>query len=350
MQESASKIVSDLDWDTFDESTLIGDLNEVYGLIRDDKKSNALRKLASITCKLKKTRRSKPIHSLAVIMSLSSPSDESTDVITSLQLFKFYASFFATVLPEKDHIKYFEENVNIIVVRRNYYQADKYSLEIVGALTFSRPRHGIPTYLAFMGVSDGSGDLAKLGDIKFHVLGEGDFAMIGQTRGFRGLGLGSLLLALMATVVTSFQEPKAGAPLCFLHYNANNEASAEGWLKHGFSLLARRSVEQEDDNTEAVMARYNVLVEHMEGCPVFLVSHDDTLNIATMFTRFDQKPDPGSEVAAWYAHHQSYLAPAYVATTPTGIYALNNEEIESKYQRRDPAFPDPKPSSLEENL
>jgi hypothetical protein len=175
VQASASTIVLDLDWDTFDQSTLIGDLNEVYGLIKDDVKSDNLRKLASITCALKSSHRSKPIHSLAVIISLSCPSEESTDAITSLQLFKFYASFFAAGLPEKDHVKFFEENVNIIVVRRNYYQADKYSLEIVGAVTFSRPRHGIPTYLAFMGVSDGAGVLVKLGDTRFHVIGDGDF-------------------------------------------------------------------------------------------------------------------------------------------------------------------------------
>jgi hypothetical protein len=154
----------------------------------------------------------------------------------------------------------------------------------------------------------------------------------------------------MGTVITSFQEPEADAPICFLHFNANNESSADGWLQHGFLLLARRSVEQEEDHTKAIMARYNVLVEDKEGCPVFLASHDDTVNIATMFTMFDQKPDSDSEVAAWYAHHQSYLAPAYVAKTPTEIYALNNNEIEAKYHRRDPAFPDPKPSSLEDIL
>jgi hypothetical protein len=56
MQESATKIVSDLDWDTFDQSTLVGDLNDVYGLVEDEVKSDNLRKLASITCAFMATK------------------------------------------------------------------------------------------------------------------------------------------------------------------------------------------------------------------------------------------------------------------------------------------------------
>jgi hypothetical protein len=57
MQDSAAKMVQDLDWDTFDESILVGDLNDVYGLVEEEGKSTTLRKLASITSAIKSLHR-----------------------------------------------------------------------------------------------------------------------------------------------------------------------------------------------------------------------------------------------------------------------------------------------------
>jgi hypothetical protein len=53
MQDYLAKIIVDLDWNTFEEFTLVGDLADVFGLVVDEVKSDFLCKLALVTATIK---------------------------------------------------------------------------------------------------------------------------------------------------------------------------------------------------------------------------------------------------------------------------------------------------------
>jgi hypothetical protein len=68
-------------------------------------------------------------------------------------------------------------------------------MEIVGALTFSRPMDSVPTYLAFLVVSKGRNDkLPSLSDRKHHIVPPDAFSSGDDLGGYRGQVLGSLLI------------------------------------------------------------------------------------------------------------------------------------------------------------
>jgi hypothetical protein len=70
---------------------------------------------------------------------------------------RFYNSFFEATIAVQDMADFIGGNVTLMVTRRKYSAPKKYQSFIVGALTFSKPCKNVPSYLAYLAVSDGSG-------------------------------------------------------------------------------------------------------------------------------------------------------------------------------------------------
>ena len=107
----------------------------------------------------------------------------------------------------------------------------------MGALTFSRPKHNVPTYLAFMAVSDGRNKMPSLSNPKIHIVPQ-ELMVDGKPfLGYQGCGLGLLMIRVMEKLaIASIQHGSTSTcariplPKCYLHYNSNNNDSADGWI------------------------------------------------------------------------------------------------------------------------
>jgi hypothetical protein len=112
----------------------------------------SLAKLGLIKARLNRSTASPP-PSLHVYLSLSA-SDASTELdISGPELVEFYRHFFQTGGVSEKNMKYFlSQHVTVMVVQHIFYQSDRFRMEIVGALSFSRPTDCVPTYLAYLAV------------------------------------------------------------------------------------------------------------------------------------------------------------------------------------------------------
>jgi hypothetical protein len=148
--------ISTIDWDLSHQFILLGDLASVLPSLPDFPVPPSLAKLGLIKARLNRSAASPP-PSLHVYLPLSA-SDASTELdISGPELVEFYRHFFQTGGVSEKNMKYFlSQHVTVMVVRHIFYQSDRFCMEIVGALSFSRPTDCVPTYLAYLAVSDWS--------------------------------------------------------------------------------------------------------------------------------------------------------------------------------------------------
>ena len=318
-----------------------------YLLLPDEIKLKQVRQLASITPFLKYPRKdavtSEPPISLEVEAALTY-NKRSEKKIPSAHLAKFYHSFFDSSVSVKEIDNYVHDNVSLIITWRVYSGAKRFSLQVVAALTFSRPRENLPSYLAYFAVSHGLGSLPSLSDTKVNVLPEG--MVVDAISGYRGLGLGSLLLALLDLIRSSqaFQRVTQSV-CCFLHYNTHNDGSKAGWLKFGFKSFVESS--KTDDK---ITPEFKALVTAMKSDPIFHHSNGDTVNCMVMYGLVDVAPystnkdknknknktkneyiphDPD----AWFKDYEPELQTKFKATKPSmPAYALDPDEMDAKYE------------------
>ena len=97
-------------------------------------------------------------------MALGLSANAHNGYVDSKTLSAFYEHFFATGVKSDDMRKFFSENVTLMVVRRVQSNPTTFYVQVVGAITFSRPRDQVPTYLAYMAVSDGLHKFPSLSD------------------------------------------------------------------------------------------------------------------------------------------------------------------------------------------
>jgi hypothetical protein len=339
--------INTIDWDLSHQFILLGDLASVLPSLPDFPVPPSLVKLGLIKARLNRSTASPP-PSLHVYLSLS-VSDASTELdISGPELLEFYRHFFQTGGVSEKNMKYFlSQHVTVMVVRHIFYKSDRFRMEIVGALSFSRPTDCVPTYLAYVAVSDGRNDkLPSISDRKPHVLSPDSFPSGSKLLGYRGQGLGSLLLFLMEHIVLSSirKETAPSArrvpfPECFLHYNANNENSGDGWLSLGY-LPVFPPTDTPNDQTAFVRDRYDCLALALLRFKVFKASHHDQANCSLMYTRFGldsqhqscSVPSPTIDSNAWYLDYASVLDFNFVAKHPSvPVYSLDVNEIEAKY-------------------
>ena len=138
-------------WDTFDEFTCLGSLASLVPLVKDASCRPMLDLLGRITARLK-NHRMNHLPSLCVYLALSVSDQTSAGSISGPELHDFYKHVFHSTLREDNMHNFFRQHATIIIVRRFYYRLDSFRMEIVGALTFSRPINGVPTYLAYVAV------------------------------------------------------------------------------------------------------------------------------------------------------------------------------------------------------
>ena len=326
MDDAAGKLVKTLDWKLFNEFLLIGNLKQFEGLVSEGVKRDAFSQLCNVV-----TPGSKLVHSLSVYIGLRlPPSSSGGEHVSRIQVADFYLKFFKDgSVSKKRVINFLSQHVTLVVARAIPHRRDTYQLQIVAALSFSRPKEDVPTYLAYVAVADGTSGLPSLQDKKRSDIPDGH-DLISDVIGYQGLGLGSMLIGLLGQVVTSAIESTPSSLSCYLHYNLNNEVSADGWLKQGFVL-----VPEEDD---VVRDRYDELAVAMAGEKVFTDSDDDSLNIACMYTQFrvvDVDPDN------WYKAYKPDLEAAFIARVYPSVsaYALTNEDISAKYRRQTDTIP-----------
>lgn len=280
-----------IDWDFFDSFTYLGSLEALVPCVRGSSCRASLESLGSIHARMKGYR-SDNRKSLHVYLALSVTEDDDATEITALQLLNFYKHVFFSDTREKNMHAFFQKHATIMIIRHTYYLKQKYRLEIIGALTFSRPIDRVPTYLAYVAVSNGRQGLPSLSDKAMQSIPPGSFAVEDKLEGYRGRGLTTLMICLMEVLVTTsvrveHDELPRRIPLpeCFLHYNTNNEDSSAGWLRHGFSPLLG-TTESLDDDIATVRVRYERLVVALHGCMIFRASHLDEKHSATMYKKF----------------------------------------------------------------
>jgi hypothetical protein len=189
-------------------------------------------------------------------------------------------------------------------------------------------------------------NLPSISDRKPHDLPPDSFPSGSNLLGYKGQGLGSLLLFLMKHIVLSSIR-KETAPLarrvpfpeCFVHYNANNVDSGDGWLSLGY-LPVFPPTDTLNDETAFVRDRYDCLALALLRFKVFKASHHDQVNCSSMYTRFglDSQDHSGSvpshtiDSNAWYSDYASVLDFNFVAKHPSvPVYSLDVNEIEAKY-------------------
>ena len=347
--EVSSRMES-IQWDTFDEFTCLGSLASLVPLVKNASCLPSLDVLGRITARLK-NHRMNHLPSLCVYLALSVSDQTSAGSISGPELHDFYKHVFHSTLRENNMHNFFRQHATIIIVRRFYYRLDSFRMEIVGALTFSRPTHGVPTYLAYAAVSSGRHNLPSLSNPFVHSLPSNAFPVEDNLEGYRGRGLCTLLICVMEELVTKSQRHDNAAslcrvpyPECYLHYNSNNADSGDGWLKHVFFPLFGID-ESSDDGIATVRVRYDILARSLNGCNIFKASHLDRKNSTTMYTKF------GFEVAdlvvtsapmrlyndnAWFSDYAPTLDAQFRALVPSqNVYALDDQEIEANFPRNE---------------
>jgi hypothetical protein len=335
--------IPELDWHAFDQFSCLGDLASLLHLDSESDHSASLKMLSSITACSSKRRKERPVHSLHVFVAFGLPNKQCSQVlIDNKTLDDFYKRFFDSSVTSPFMRKFFRDNVTLMVARRKYYKPTDYHLELVGALTFSRPRDKLPTYLAYMAVSDGLNQTPSLANSgRVHILPKGAFPDDNPHVGYQGLGLGAFMLRLMEwLVISSIQRghgtTRARIPLpeCYLHYNNNNSKSADGWVKQGFVPVFDEAVPVEE--SAPLQKRYQLLADSLAACHIFTASHGDETNCTTMVTKFAfPKAHPGvpaDEIPPWFASYEPDLEPKFIATKPSfPYYMLDEEEVLAKY-------------------
>jgi hypothetical protein len=334
-------MIEGLDWHGFDEFTCLGELEEL--LPADGASPQSLQVLASILVGLKYNTSQRPERSLHVYVALGLSASAHNGFVDSKTLVAFYEHFFDAGVSSEDLRKFFSANVTLMVVRRLQYRPDAFHLEIVGAVTFSRPRDQVPTYLAYMAVSDGLNKFPSLTDAsKIHKIPKGSFPAGSEPpTGYQGFGLGGFMIETMEKLVKSSiqrgsKDTKARRPFpdCYLHYNTNNLKSADGWLKLGFVPLFDESQTAED--SAPLQQHYVRLEDALGGCNIFEASNDDLTNCTTMVTVFSLPPalpdTTTEEIPPWFISYKPKLEAKFVAQLPsTPFYQLNEDEIVAKY-------------------
>jgi hypothetical protein len=133
-------------------------------------------------------------------------------------------------------------------------------------------------------------------------------------------------------------------PECFLHFNANNDNACDGWMTKGFVPVfgPTNFVVRE---VAFVRNRYQGLALSLLAFLIFKASYRDTVNCASMYTKFgflfeDHSSTPLSPVQndphAWYSDYSSALSVLFVANYPsTPVYhSLDVAEIKAKYSSK----------------
>ena len=340
-----------IEWDTFDEFTCLGSLASMIPFVDDADVKSSLEKLGRITARLKGYRTDR-LPSLYVYLALSVSDRTKEGDISGQELHDFYKQVFHSTLREDNMHNFFRQHATIMIVRRFYYRQKSFRLEIVGALTFSRPTDRVPTYLAYVAVSSGRHNYPSLHQTVSQIIPANCFPEGEDLTGFRGRGLGLLLICLMEALVRTSQRlnhktlpRRQPYPECYLHYNSNNEESGDGWLKHGF-LKLYGDTECSDEEIATVRGRYtHVLARSLNGCNIFKASHLDAKNSTTMYTKFNFEVDDPNTFQPppflyndndWYADYSPTLAEPYQAEELLHpLYALDVDEIEAKYARKD---------------
>lgn len=267
-----------LNWEECNEQTCLGGLAAMSTLLPEGTKRTKLRLLSEVVPLLKKQPLDQHRISLEVEAVLSY-NKRGEKKIACAQLAQFYHSFFQAKVTVGQMNHFIHENVSLIITRRVYSAAKRYMLEIVGALTFSRPKKDKPCYLAYLAVSDGQGQRASLADTKVHILPAGIVAAE-CTIGYRGYGLGTMLLALLQKILLSDAFGLVTkAPTCYIHYNTHNAGSKEGWSALGFHSLD----EAVGDVTINLQLDYEALAQSLAESSIFNASYTDEVNSKVMY-------------------------------------------------------------------
>jgi hypothetical protein len=224
-------------------------------------------------------------------------------------------------------------------------------MEIVGVQSFSWPTYSLPTYMAYLAVSNGCHEkLPCLSNRKPHTIPPSSFPTDDDLVGYRGRGLGSLLIFFMEQLVISSIRTatlslsrRLPFPECFLHFNANNDNSCDGWMKKGF-VPVFGPTSFVDREVALVRDMYQGLASSLLKFLIFKASYRYTVHCTSMYTRFgfvfeDHSSTPLSPVQndphAWYSDYSSTLAVRFVANYPsTPVYSLDVAEIKAKYSSK----------------
>jgi hypothetical protein len=339
--------INELDWHGFDEFSWLGELESVVHLDGGSEHAESLKMLSKVLVGLHYGTKRRTPRSLHVYVSLGMPTKEEVGFLINREaLDGFYQRFFGgSSVSRESMCKFFSENVTAMIVRRIQTSPKSYRSELVGAITFSRPRDRQPTYLAYMAVSNGLNRAPSLQDKKIQKLPVDAFSDGKIPPGYQGLGLGGLLIRVMERLVASSIQRgskstlrRLPSPECFLHYNNNNSHSADGWLNLGFLPVLDESFSE--TVTTHMRRSYQVLADYLSDCPIFKASHDDPDNCTTMVTEFSMpksiSDDLDEEVEPWFVSFKPTLEAKFIATKPsTPFYALDESEIVAKYT--DPA-------------
>ena len=337
----ADERIEGLDWHDFDEFTCLGELEEL--LPADGASPQSLQVLAGILVGLKYNSKTRPERSLHVYVALGLSATAHNGFVDNQQLVDFYQHFFDAGVSSDQLREFFSANVTLMVVRRLQYRPGAFHVQIVGAITFSRPRDRVPTYLAYMAVSDGLNKFPSLSDaVKTHRIPKGSFPAGSKPPiGYQGFGLGGFMIGVMEKLVKSSiqrgsKDTQARLPLpeCYLHYNTNNSKSADGWLKLGFVPLEDET--QGIEEREPLQNHYIRLESALGGCKIFNASDEDKANCTTMVTLFSLPqafPDAATEeVPPWFISFKPKLEDKFIAGHPSiPFYTMNEDEIVAKY-------------------
>ena len=185
-----------IEWDTFYKFTCLGSLASMIPFVDDADVKSSLEKLGRITARLKGYRTDR-LPSLYAYLALSVSDRTKDGDISGQELHDFYKQVFHSTLREDNMHNFFRQHATVMIVRRFYYRQKSFRLEIVGALTFSRPTDRVPTYLAYVAVSSGRHNYPSLHQTVSQIIPANCFPEGEDLTGFRGRGLGSLLICLM---------------------------------------------------------------------------------------------------------------------------------------------------------
>jgi hypothetical protein len=144
---------SRIDWD-MRKFILLGDLASIVPVLPDMLLKSFLTNLGLITAR-RKGNKINPPSSLHLYLTLSA-SDTATEMdISAHELSELYDHFFESGVDEKNLRRFFGLHATVLVLRHVYYKSNRFCMEIVGALSFSRPTDSLPTYMAYLAVSNG---------------------------------------------------------------------------------------------------------------------------------------------------------------------------------------------------
>jgi hypothetical protein len=343
--------IEGLDWLQCKDNVSLGDLYGVVFLAADPTKRNLFKELASVQAyiKMSQPNLAKDRCSLEVDMFLSYNKRGPKSVAVAA-LAKFYNSFFHSAVTTTQMTTFLHENVSLVVTRRAYSTQSKFVSQVVAALTFTRPRMGQATYIAYLAVSNGQGPLPSYSNPKIvNHPHDGRLSLksvlANKDVGYQGLGLGSMLVALLHQLMCSPPFRLATeSPYGFLHYNAHNEGSKEFWLSLGYAELDHRK-----DKSNKQLPEYQTLVRGMRGSPIFNASHSDSDNCKILVhltsdaatddgRKNDTKPSKKQKTTTplitddWFTDYTSGLTKPFQSVKPTAVYALDPHEIEAKYE------------------